>query len=322
MKLNSNNISSHKYHHISYNRILPRYNPNFGSSNLFISSNPHTDKAFETSKKLLNEMQNRILSVIDMGKISGVETKILPPFYSSVSAYTSFKPDFLNGTLSSPIIVTPLLERQDKIGKTIYIMCFAHELTHKYQIDNKEDPLSQMFKDTVDAGFKLREIDNDFEKFTRFYQQNVEGELMKMTIHKLLGNEGLEEYRETGGMVFSDTIINETQISNALGYKDKEDFISNFVEDNVPFDGIVETICTRNPILARKCVDSPTQIKSKIKTILIKYFRNSMQSEKEARLTETKIANLQNFDDKVSKCTHLYYAMAEEAFEHYLQNSK
>ena len=315
-------ISPLKYHHISYNKILPRQNPSFGSSSFSNESNPYTNKAFEISKQLLEEMKKGILTVREMGKISDVETKILPPFLSNVSAYTSFKPNFSNGTLSHPIIVTPFLERQDKIAKTIYIMCFAHELTHKYQIDKKEDPLSQMFKDTIDSGFKLREIDNDFEKFSRFYLQNVEGELMKMTTHKLLGNKGLEEYRETGGMVLSDAIINEAQILKTIGYKDKEDFISNFPEDNVPFNEIVETICTRNPTLARKCVDSPTQTKSKIKTILIKYFRNSMRAEKEARLTEIKIANLQNFDDKVSKLTHLYYSMAEEAFEHYLQNPK
>ena len=42
--------------------------------------------------------------------------------------------------------------------------------------------------------------------------------------------------------------------------------------------------------------------------------------EKEARLVENKVATLQGFDDKSSKCISLYFSMLEKAFDYYLNN--
>lgn len=308
------------YSHISYNKMQPRLNPSFGCSSL--QSNLYTDKALDVAKKLLSEMQNSVISVKEMGKIAGVQTKTILPFSSSsTSAYTEFKRDFNTGKIThKPVIAVPLAASQEKIAKTIYVMNFAHELTHKYQIDDEVDPQSQLIKDTIESGFKLREVGDDFIRFTNYYCEKLEGDLMRKVVWYVLGEEGEESYRITEGLVLTNAAVNETEIANALGYRDKKEFVENFAKNNVPFDEIVETICTRNPIMAYKCVDSPTQIKSKIKKILVKYFRNMFRMEKEARLTENKVANLQGYDDKASKCNQLYYSMVEQSFDYYLDN--
>ena len=310
------------YNHISYNKMQPRLNPSFGCSDCTSTSNPYTDKAFEVSNKILNEMRDRVIPVREMGRIANVQTKTIMPFKSSTtSAYTEFKRDFNTGKIVHfPVIAVPLAVSEGKIDKTIYVINFAHELTHKYQIDDEVDPQSQLIKDTLDAGFKLREIGDDFIRFTNYHCEKLEGDLMRKVVWYVLGAEGEESYRKTGGLVLTNAVVNTIEIANALGYKDESEFVANFAKDNVPFDEIVETICTRNQILAHKCVDSPTQTKTKIKIILIKYFRNMFRMEKEARLTEYKFAKLQGFDDKVSKCNVLYYSMVEKAFDYYLNN--
>ena len=308
------------YNHISYNKIQPRLNPSFGCSDC--ESNPYTDKAFEVGKKILTEMQDKIIPVREMGKIANVQTKTIMPFSSSsASAYTEFKRDFNTGKIvHSPVIAVPLAVSEGKIDKILYVMNFVHELTHKYQIDDAVDSQSQLIKDTLAAGFKLREIGNDFIRFTDYHCGQIESDIMRKVVWYVLGAEGEESYRRTGGLVLTNAVVNTTEIANALGYIDENEFVANFAQDNVPFDELVETICTRNPILACKCVDSPTQIKLKIKIILVKYFRNLFKMEKEARLTEHKVVKLQGFDDKASKCNGLYYSMVEKAFDYYLNN--
>ena len=306
------------YSHISYNKIQPRLNPSFGCSSY--ESNPYTEKAFDIAKKLLIQMKEEVIPVKEMGKIADVQTKTIFPFSSSsTSAYTEFKRDFNTGKITHyPVIAVPLATSQEKIAKAIYVMNFAHELTHKYQIDDEVDPQSQLIKDTLEAGFKLREIGRDFIHFTDYHCCQIEGDIMRKVVWSILGEEGKENYIQTGGLVLTNSVVNESLIAKALGYKDEKEFIENFVKENVPFDEIVETICTRNPIIASKCVDSPTQIKLKIKKILVKYCRNIFKMEKEARLTENKIAKLQGYDDKVSKCNGLYYSMVEQSFDYYL----
>lgn len=301
--------------------MQPRLNSSFGCSDCDFTSNPYTDKAFEVSNKILNEMRDRVIPVREMGRIANVQTKTMLPFSSLTSAYTEFKIDFNTGKIvHAPVIVVPLAESSEKMAKTLYVMNFAHELTHKYQIDEEVDPQSQLIKDTLISGFKLREIGDDFIRFTNYHCGQIEGDLMRKVVWYVLGEEGRDSYAKTGGLVLTNAIVNKTEIANALGYKDESEFVANFAKDNVPFDEIVETICTRNPIIARKCVDLPTQTKEKIRTILIKYFRNLFRIEKEARLTENKIAKLQGYDDKSSKCIGQYFEMVEKSFSAYLEN--
>lgn len=315
------NISPLSYNPISYNRILPRQNPSFGSSDHFNVSNPNTDKAFNAAQKLLLEMMDKSLTAEEMGKLCGAATKTLPKLYTQSVAYTEFYFNPYIGEISEPpIIVVPLIERTDKIGKTIYVMNFVHELTHKYQIDKKEDPRQQVAQDTLNAGFKLREVGNDFTKFSDFYINEINSYTMRKVVGYVLGYDGLESYTQTGGLALTNTVVNANKIANALGYIDEDDFIANFAKDNVPLDEIVNTISTRNSILASKCVDSPTTTKEKIRTILIKYFKNSSKIEKEAYLTENKVAKLQGYDEKTSECTYKYHAMVEKAFDYYLNN--
>lgn len=314
------NILPLSYNPISYNRILPRQNPSFGSSNYFDISNPNTDKAFNAAQKLLAEMMNKTLTVEEMGKLCEAETKTLPKSYTQSVAYTEFYFNPHTGKISdSPTIVVPLIERTDKIGKTIYVMNFVHELTHKYQIDKEEDPRSQIVKDTLNADFKLREVGNDFTRFSDFYIDRINSNAMRKVVGNILGFEGLDSYTQTGGLALTNVTINENKIANAFGYIDGNDFVANFAKDNVPFDEIINTICTRNPILAGKCVDSPTITKDKIRTILVKYFKNSSKIEKEAYLTENKVAKLQGYDEKTTECIYKYHAMVEKAFDYYLK---
>lgn len=315
------NISPFSYNPISYNRILPRQNPSFGSSDHFNVSNPNTDKAFNAAQKLLSEMINKTLTAEEMGKLCGTATKTLPKLYTQSVAYTEFYFNPYIGEISEPpTIVVPLIERTDKIGKTIYVMNFVHELTHKYQIDKKEDPRQQVAQDTLNAGFKLREVGNDFTRFSDFYINEINGYTMRRVVGSILGSEGLDSYTQTGGIALSNTIVDGNKIANALGYRNENEFITYFAKDNVPFDEIVSTICTRNQILANKCIDSPTATREKIRTILIKYFKNSSKIEKEAYLTENKVAKLQGYDDKVSECIYKYHALVEKAFDYYLND--
>lgn len=315
------NILPLSYNSISYNRILPRQNPSFGSSDHFNVSNPNTDKAFNAAQKLLLEMSDKTLSPEEMGKLCETDTKAFENTLEQGSAYIELFINPYTGKITEPpTIVVPLIEKTDKMGKTIYVMNFVHELTHKYQIDKKEDPRQQIVQDTLNAGFKLREVGNDFTRFSNFYISEINGHTMRRVVGCVLGADGLESYSQTGGLALTNAIVDENKIANALGYRNEDEFITYFAKDNVPFNEIVNTICTRNQILANKCVDSPTIIKEKIRTILIKYFKNSSKIEKEAYLTENKVANLQGYNDKVSECIYKYHTLVEKAFDYYLNN--
>lgn len=314
-------VSPLSYSYISYNRILPRHNPSFGSSDYNNISNPNTDKACVAAQKLLSEMTNRILSIQEMGKLCEVPTEVFDNSYGSKLASIDFVFSYLAGkVIGSPTILVPLIERTDKIGKTVYVMNFVHELTHKYQIDKKEDPHHQLTQDTLNAGFKLGEIGNDFTRFSGFHIERISGYLMRRAVSYTLGSEGLDSYSQNGGLVLTNARINSNIIAMAFGYIDEDDFVKNFVKDVIPIDEIVNSICTRNPILANKCVDSPTIIKEKVKTILVKYFKNSSKVEKEAYLTENKVAKSQGYNDKATECIYNFHAMVEKAFDYYLNN--
>ena len=319
MKLN--NSVTLEYHHISYNRILPRYNPNFGSSSLSNESNPHTEKALSNCKKLMPLLDGEF-TVSQLGKQSNVQTKTIGNAQYK-KAYTAFKFDYKKGKHKTPpIIELPELTRTDSIGKTLYLMHFAHELTHVEQINMGDDPHTLLVQDTISAGFNPKEIDDTFAWHCNYHKEQINGDTMRKACHYVLGLEGMDSYRQNDGLCRANVQITEEKLAQSLGYKNKNEFITNFAKDVVPFDKLIDSICTRNAFLARKYVDSLTQTKAKIKNILIKYFKNSSRIEKEAYLTEYKVSQLFGYDDKATKCIYTYHSMAEEAFEHYLQNSK
>ena len=328
MKLKANNVFNMKlnnsvtlkYHHISYNRILPRHNPSFGSSSLFNKTNPHTEKVMSDYRTLLPLFDDKF-SASQLGKQMKVETKTIGDAKFK-RAYTAFKFDYKKGKhKTAPIIELPELKRMDSIGKTTYLMHFAHELTHVEQIKNGDDPHTLLAQDTISEGFNLKEIDDTFAWHCNYHKEQINGDIMRKACHSVLGQEGLDSYRQNDGLCRANVQVSEEKLANSLGYKNKKEFIANFAKDSVPFDKLIESICNRNSTVAKKCVDSPTQTKAKIKNILIKYFRNSARIEKEAYLSEYKVSQLFGFDDKASKCIYTYQAMVEKAFDYYLKSN-
>ena len=192
-------------------------------------------------------------------------------------------------------------------------MNLAHEYTHARQILNGEDANQDLYKKVKEAGIPLEAFSQIHETAFACYSA-IGGNIMRMVTEKILGKEGEQSYKTTGGLVLLNRNISDDQIAQAIGFSNADIMKKNFIKSVGVFERFALRLCRNVPAIKNMYISNPTRTISLISELLIEYCKNSSRQEKEAYLTENIIARKQGFEDKGLEVAYKYHELIEETF--------